>query len=157
MLIKSRQALLPPLRRDFLCVLDHLRALLGDKRTYESAKSRIEWWEDLGRAVGVTEADLREGLHRERQKVMGDVVGCSWVECMMYERECRTASMFRCANCECAMYCGLRCQERLALLRISYLLWRLKLTGLFVVGTGVREGTRPYARRHSSTLMSSMI
>lgn len=134
MLIKSRKALLPPLRHDSLNILDHLRALLDDERTSESAHSRIKWWEDLGKAVGVTEADLRETLYHERQKVMGDVVGCSWVKCMMYERECRVASMFRCANFQRAMYCGLRCQERLALLRFFLFLWRVKLTGLLPQG-----------------------
>ncbi|KAG8850372.1 hypothetical protein FRB96_000436 [Tulasnella sp. 330] len=112
LLIKNRKALLPPLRRDFLNILGHLRALLDNKENYKNVKSHIEWWEGLGRAVGLTETGLRDDLYRERQKIMGDVVGCSWVKCMMYEQECDTTSMFRCAGCERAMYCGLWCQER---------------------------------------------
>ncbi|KAG9002554.1 hypothetical protein FRB94_005808 [Tulasnella sp. JGI-2019a] len=113
LLIGSREALLPPLRRDFLCLLDHLRTLIGDQtKTLENIESSIEWWEDLGKEVGVTECDLRSELCHDHEEVIGVAIGCSWFKCMMYEQECDPTGMFRCAGCSRAMYCGIVCQSR---------------------------------------------
>jgi len=53
----SLAALEPPLRRDYLHVIDHLRAVRG--REDAGSKVPIAFWEEIGAAAGLDEDTLR--------------------------------------------------------------------------------------------------
>ncbi|KAG8994549.1 hypothetical protein FRB94_009796 [Tulasnella sp. JGI-2019a] len=101
-------ALRPPLRRDYLQVLDRLR----HAQTTLGVRSMLKFWENLGNVVGLSEKQLRaEAAKGQKGEANSDVIGCSWVKCPMYEQEC-AGETFRCAGCRRAMYCRLDCQKR---------------------------------------------
>lgn len=94
------------MRPDFLRMLDYFRALDTD-----NARCFLELWLKIGTAVKISEADLREELKREREALRGDLLGCSWSKCMMYEQEFANDT-YMCAGCRNAAYCELSCQKR---------------------------------------------
>lgn len=111
-LLKSNRALLEPLlRRDFLYVLDHLRCLPSSSIKTDPL---IQWWEELAGDIGITEDQLLAEKRKELKETMGDLVGCSWLKCFMFERDSDSVVMYHCAGCHKAAYCGVLCQERLA-------------------------------------------
>lgn len=103
-------ALRGPVKRDFLHLLDYLRPLTCGAKS-EAALKALRWWEDLGRLVDITEADMRAS---ERSALEGNanVKGCSWLRCVRYDRDCGKDVFFRCVGCHQARYCGVLCQKR---------------------------------------------
>lgn len=104
----SANVLASHLRRDFLRILEHLRAMHMPK---ESAQVLIQFWETLGRIAGLSEGTLLAERNRELKDASGGLVGCSWNRCPLFEQECASATLL-CAGCQKAMYCGTDCQER---------------------------------------------
>lgn len=108
LLLTTPDALTPPLRRDLLTILDHLR---------NGARLRITkidtFWEALASGAGLIEESLRADRQRERKDRRGGTVGCSWLRCVMYQHE-NKAEPFACARCHRAIYCNLTCQRRRA-------------------------------------------
>ncbi|KAG8983856.1 hypothetical protein FRB93_006930 [Tulasnella sp. JGI-2019a] len=105
-------ALETPLRRDFLYVLDHLKALAGDVKTNVSPVSLMRFWRDLGDVIGLKEEKLRAELKKEMKRRLGDAVGCNWIECAAFNLELDPCMTFRCASCKKTVYCGVLCQKR---------------------------------------------
>ncbi|KAG8880565.1 hypothetical protein FRB98_004996 [Tulasnella sp. 332] len=101
-------ALAPHLRRDYLHVLDYLRALPRN----EVVTSSIATWESFTEIGGFTEVELREEAEAERKRAMGDAKGCAWYKCAVFGLEFPGASYLRCAACLDTHYCGLLCQRR---------------------------------------------
>lgn len=100
------EALRPPLRRDFLRLLDYLTEVQT-----ATGRQLLRWWRELGQAAGISEEELRDELLREQRAESNGLVGCSWLKCMRYELEDGEVA-FMCAGCRKAMYCGLSCQDR---------------------------------------------
>ncbi|KAG8871594.1 hypothetical protein FRB97_008486, partial [Tulasnella sp. 331] len=98
LLVQDPAALRPPLRRDFLHMLDYLRAIKNPRGEYF-----LDFWLKLGTAAGVSEKDLREEQNQERKSSRRGLVGCSWYKCAMYEQE-SVKDTFFCAGCEKVMY-----------------------------------------------------
>lgn len=99
-------ALRVPLPRDFLGVLDYLRAVEPS-----TGRQFLDLWLQLGDATGVSERELRKEHDRERKAVQDGLVGCSWLKCAMYEQE-YAGDTFMCVGCRKVMYCGPSCQDR---------------------------------------------
>lgn len=107
-------------RRDYLHVLDSLRAIARKSNRADSDTPAIEIWQGFASAVKLNEADLRSQVAAERKQVVSGradggaavPVGCNWYKCMMYDREDDGITLFRCAGCDTAMYCGSVCQTR---------------------------------------------
>lgn len=111
-LCTSPDALRKYLRRDFLYMIDYLRPL-AERPNAMYPRKLLRWWHDLGTAAGVTEADMRAELVKKRNVANRDaVIGCSWLKCVRFERECEDVALFQCARCQRSMYCGTQCQER---------------------------------------------
>lgn len=106
LLAYNPDALVPPLRRDFLRMLDYLRTV---KTT--QGEDLLKMWLQLGSIAKLSESVLREELNRERKAARGGLVGCSWYKCAMYEQE-SARDTFLCAGCFKATYCGPNCQDR---------------------------------------------
>lgn len=107
LLLSNQDALGPPLRRDFLVVVNYLRRVDTPKGRY-----LLDFWPGLGRATGVDEQSLRDAIDREQKTEQGGLVGCSWLRCAMYEQDSVRDTFFMCFGCRKAMYCGLSCQDR---------------------------------------------
>lgn len=101
-------ALAPPLRRDYLHVLDYLRALPSNELVVTS----IATWESFLEVGGFTELELREEAAAERKRAMGDAKGCGWYKCAVFGLDFPGGSYLRCAACLDTLYCGLLCQRR---------------------------------------------
>ncbi|KAG8880792.1 hypothetical protein FRB97_000457 [Tulasnella sp. 331] len=106
LLTHNPDALRPPLRRDFLRMLDYLRTVKTAPGEY-----LLDMWLQLAGTAMISEAELREELVRERKAARGGLVGCSWYKCAMYEQE-SARDTFLCARCHKAVYCGPNCQDR---------------------------------------------
>lgn len=109
-LVSDLSALKAPLKRDFLYFLDFLHPLVNLADS-ERAQVALRWWEDLGSTVGITEADLRT-TEQALRTTSTNTLGCSWLRCVRYDRDCGTHIFFDCAKCQKARYCGILCQER---------------------------------------------
>lgn len=99
-------ALTPPLRRDFLGMLDYLRIVETSK-----GQHLLDLWLELGNATGVSEKGMREEHDRDRQAAHEGLMGCSWLKCAMYKQE-YGGDTFMCVGCRKVMYCCLSCQDR---------------------------------------------
>lgn len=112
LLCQSQIALEPPLRRDFLHVLDYLRSIPPDDQT-EATGEIIQWWQALGASVGITEGELRAELVAGMEKTTtSEASGCSWARCVRFQQDGDRHVFFQCAQCQKAMYCGSLCQRR---------------------------------------------
>ncbi|KAG9037794.1 hypothetical protein FRB95_004080 [Tulasnella sp. JGI-2019a] len=106
LLLLNVDALGPPLRRDFLHIVDYLRTI-GTPQS----RDLLGWWRHLGALAGLSEEILRDEVARERNAARRGLVGCSWLKCALYEQE-TTEEMFFCVGCSKAMYCGQSYQDR---------------------------------------------
>lgn len=81
LLTLNPDALRAPLERDFLHHLEYLRTHIRTPCS-ENVLQAVQWWEDLGRAVGTTEDGIQSAEMANRTAT--DVIGCGWLRCIRY-------------------------------------------------------------------------
>ncbi|KZV69290.1 hypothetical protein PENSPDRAFT_486919 [Peniophora sp. CONT] len=104
-----RKAFRQAARREWYPTLKVLRELpLRDRRTLPKCTKLIPAWQDLGRALGLDEANEKADFEREMKKA---AQMCAWFECEYHEKKPPHPTR-ACVGCAEARYCSRLCQQK---------------------------------------------